>query len=443
MTQIAILGAGMAGLGAAYRLRQEGVSAVVYDKLGFPGGHATSFTHEEGFIFDDGPHVSFTKDERLQKMFAENVGGEYETLHAYVNNYWKGRWVKHPAQCNLHGLPEDLVVDVLRDFVHAQHTQEEAEIRNYEDWLLASYGRTFAENFPMVYTRKFHTTEARNMSTDWLGPRLYRPELEEVFRGAISSKTADVHYVSHFRYPTHNGFAAYLDPFIRDTDIRLGRKVVRIDPEGRAIHFDDGERAGYEHLVSSLPLPELLPLIDGAPDEVLEATSRLAATECVTVNVGIDREDISEAHWTYFYDPEISFTRLSFPHLFSPNTTPPGAGSVQAEVYFSPKYKPRDVSADECIDPVIRDLRACGYIRENDQILFSNARVIPYANVIFDLDRAPALEIVQGYLSDLGIPSSGRYGEWGYHWTDDAFKSGEGAAQTVLDSIYSGQGVIG
>ena len=443
MTRIAILGAGMAGLGAAYRLRQEGVSSVVYDKLDFPGGHATSFIHEEGFIFDDGPHISFSKDERFQELFAESVGGEYETLHAYVNNYWKGHWVKHPAQCNLHGLPEDLVVNVLRDFVHAQHTQDEAEIRNYEDWLLASYGKTFAENFPMVYTRKFHTTEARNLSTDWLGPRLYRPELDEVFRGAISPSTPDVHYISHFRYPTHNGFAGYLAGFTRETDIRLGHTVVRIDPEKREVHFSGGKTVAYDFLVSSLPLPELIPLIDGVPEEVVEATNRLAATECVTVNVGIDREDISEAHWTYFYDPEIFFTRLSFPHLFSPNNAPPGASSVQAEVYFSPKYKPRDVSAEECIEPVIRDLRACGYIREDDRILFKNARVIPYANVIFDLERAPALETVHGYLNEIGIPCSGRYGEWGYHWTDDAFKSGEGAAQTVLDGMYSGQGVAG
>src|SRR5690606_21368748 len=134
------------------------------------------------------------------ELLARSVGGEYETLCAYVNNYWKGHWVKHPAQCNLHGLPEDLVVDVLRDFIHAQHTQDEAQIRNYEDWLLASYGKTFAENFPMVFTRKCHTTEARSISPDWLGPRLYRPELEEVLRGAITPSTPDVHYVSDFRY---------------------------------------------------------------------------------------------------------------------------------------------------------------------------------------------------------------------------------------------------
>ncbi len=62
----------------------------------------------------------------------------------------------------------------------------ERPVNNYADWLLASFGRTFAESFPMQYTRKYHTTTAENMSTDWLGPRIYRPSLEEVLRGALS-----------------------------------------------------------------------------------------------------------------------------------------------------------------------------------------------------------------------------------------------------------------
>jgi protoporphyrinogen oxidase len=439
MTRVTILGAGMAGLGAAYRLRQEGVSSTVYDKLSYPGGHAASFVHEEGFIFDDGPHISFTKDERMQQLFAESVGGEYETLQAHVNNYWRGRWIKHPAQCNLHGLPEDLLVRVLVDFVNARHADGEPEIRNYADWLLASFGKTFAETFPMVYGLKFHTTTADNMSTDWLGPRLYRPELEEVFRGAVTPSTPDVHYITRFRYPRHNGFVGFLDGFIRETDVRLRREVVKIDPRDGVLRFADGETTPYDHLISSVPLPDLIPLIEGTPADVLDAVDRLAVTTCVIVNVGLDREDISAAHWTYFYDPDIFFTRLSFPHLFSPNNAPPGAGSIQAEVYYSSKYRPLDRSPEACIEPVIRDLRRCGLIRETDRILFRNARLIPYANVIFDLERASALETVHGYLDDIGIRYCGRYGEWGYQWTDDAFKSGESAAEKILGTVYGGQ----
>ena len=57
---------------------------------------------------------------------------------------------------------------------------------------------------------------------------------------------------------------------------------------------------------------------------------------------------------------------------------------------------------------------------------------MPYANVIFDHDRAPALEIVHGYLDEVGIAWAGRYGEWGYQWTDESFVSGERAVDRVL-----------
>jgi hypothetical protein len=85
------------------------------------------------------------------------------------------------------------------------------------------------------------------------------------------------------------------------------------------------------------------------------------------------------------------------------------------------------------IEPVIRDLRRCGVLRDGDQILFSSAMLVRYANIIFDLERAAALKIVHGYLDELGIAYCGRYGDWGYLWTDEAFKSGENAAQKVLD----------
>ena len=431
MSGTVILGAGMAGLGAAHRFRDAGIEPVIYDKNSFPGGHAATYHHGD-FIFDDGPHISFTKDKRLQELFAESVGGRYEVLHTRVNNHWRGFWIKHPAQCNLHGLPEDLVVAVIRDFVEAESLPPE-EIDNYAQWLVASFGKTFAETFPMRYGHKYHTTTADNMTTDWLGPRLYRPDLEEVIRGALSPETPDVHYVDHFRYPTHGGFVAFLERFLDGVRIELGHEVTAIDAGERRLTFADGSQALYGSLVSSLPLPEIVARIDGAPAEVTQAAGLLACTTSVVVNLGVDRDDLSGSHWTYFYDEDYSFTRLSFPHLLSPNNVPPGAGSIQAELYYSAKYRPLDRRPEACIEPVIRDLQRCGLLREDDRILHRNAALVPYANIIFDHDRAAALATVHAYLEELGIATCGRYGRWGYHWTDESFVSGEQAAQQILD----------
>ncbi len=433
MAQIAILGGGMAGFGAAYRLFNEGAKSVIFEKNPYHGGHTMSHRDDFGFVFDEGPHISFTKNERIQKLFAESIDQQYETIHAKVNNFWKGQyWIKHPAPCNLHGLPTDLVVEILRDLIHVQN-QPCGDINNYEDWLIATYGSTFAKTFPMEYGLKFHTTQAGNMSTDWVGPRLYQPKLEEVLQGALSPYSPDVHYVSNFRYPSKNGFVSYFNKFLDWSELKISHELSKLDPKAHQLHFTNGTIVHYDHLISSLPLPELISRIVGVPDEVVEATKQLACTKCVTVNVGVNRRDISEAHWSYFYDHDIFFTRVSFPHMQSPHNAPPGQGSIQAEVYFSDKYRPLDRKPEDCIQPVIDDLLRCGLLSEDDEIVSSHARLLPYANVIFDLDRADALSRVHGYLDEIKVAYCGRYGHWGYHWTDEAFISGENAAQRILE----------
>jgi protoporphyrinogen oxidase len=218
-------------------------------------------------------------------------------------------------------------------------------------------------------------------------------------------------------------------------NLKLNHELISLDPRARQLIFSNGSLANYDALISSVPIPDLIRMIRGTPKDVIEASGRLACSSCVLVNIGLDRADISKAHATYFYDEDICFTRLSFPHMLSVWNAPPGKGSIQAEVYFSNKYKPMSGSPEDWINPVIKDLNRCGYLRENDRVLFCNAVLVPYANVIFDLDRSVALEVVHGYLDDLNITYCGRYGEWKYLWTDEAFKSGENAAEKVINKM--------
>jgi protoporphyrinogen oxidase len=433
---IVVLGTGMAGFGAAWRLHQEGIAPVMYDKNLYYGGHTMSFRYDSGFLFDMGPHISFTKDTRIQDLLAESVGGRYETLQINLNNYWRGYWPIHPVQLHMHGLPEDVIIKAISDFVE-ERSAPERPIRNYEDWLYASFGNTFAESFPMQYTRKYHTTTAANMSTDWLGPRIYRPSLEEVLRGVLSASAPQVHYITHFRYPYEGGFRLYLNKFVPLGNIKLEHELISIDPRARLLTFSNGLITQYHSLVSSVPLPDLISMIQGAPADVVEASRKLACSTCVLVNIGINRAHISNAHMTYFYDEDICFTRLSFPHMLSARNAPPGTGNIQAEVYFSEKYKPLTGKAEDWIDPVIRDLKKVGLVREEDEILCRQAMLLRYANIIFDLERKDALSTVHAYLDGIGIAYCGRYGDWGYMWTDESFISGERAAEKALSAVVS------
>jgi protoporphyrinogen oxidase len=222
-------------------------------------------------------------------------------------------------------------------------------------------------------------------------------------------------------------------------NLKLNHELVAIDPRMRQLRFSNGVVSGYDALVSSVPLPELIRMMQGVPQDVRNAAERLACSTCVLVNVGVDRTDLSKSQLTYIYDDDVCFTRLSFPHMFSENNTPKGTGSIQAEVYFSDKYKPMTGTPEDWIEPVIRDLRRINLIREEDKVVHSHARLLKYANIIFDLQRADALKLVHGYLDDVGIAYCGRYGDWGYMWTDESFKSGEQAAEKVLAAVKVGQ----
>lgn len=426
----AILGGGMAGFGAANQLSEHGIKPRLYDQRDRPGGLTSSFG-SDGFIFDEGVHISFSKSDRVKRIFEESTQGRFETGNVYCNNYWQGYWMKHPAQVNLHGLPPQLIVDCIKDFVEASRN-ENPVINNYHDWLLAAYGPTFANTFPMVYTRKYHTTVAANMSTDWLGPRLYRPSLEEVLRGALEHEPLDVFYVDEFRYPSEGGFEGFMRGMFGKADVHNGHKVTRIDMTSRSLQFANGKTASFEKLISSIPLPALIPLIANTPADVLEAAAKLACSQAVVVNIGINRELVTKPQWSYFYDEDIPFARVSYRANLAPASCPPGCGALQAEIYFSDKYRPFTGSPDDWIEPTIDSLIKCGIVADRSEIIHKSAIWIPYGNVIFDLDRKAALDTVHGYLDDIGIGYCGRFGMWGYIWTDAAFLSGEKAARRAL-----------
>ncbi len=430
MTGTIILGSGMAAWGATDRLLAEGITPRLFDKNPFPGGHTATFENN-GFLFDDGPHISFTSVERMQQVFSDAVDGQYEILRADVDNWYQGHWVVHPAIANLHGLPTELVARIIEDFVDVSAKPTPDHFANYYEWLLTAYGQTFADNFPSAYGRKYHTVDPTLMNTSWLGPRLYRADLGEILRGALAPSPGKQHYVDTFRYPKRNGFAEYLKAFHAGTELHLGHEAVAIDPEQSTVRFGNGTIERYDCLISTVPLPELIKMLPAPPD-VVDAAGRLSCSQCVVVNFGIDRDDLSPCHWRYVYDEDIRSVRMSFPHMFSSSTVPPGHGAVQVEVYYSDKYKPLDHRPEEEIEPVRRQLIAMGILREDDTYLVEEARYIPYANVIFDLDAGPCTEIVHGYLADIGIEYCGRYGDWAYIWTDESYMSGERAVERSL-----------
>jgi protoporphyrinogen oxidase len=430
MATVSILGGGLAGMSAAQRCRQRGSPAIVYEKNSHLGGHASSMSRD-GFVFDEGPHVSFTKNEAVKTLFAEAVGGAYRDFPSIVNNYWKGHWIKHPAQVNLHGLPPDLVSRCLVDYVQAYFAPE-ATPADYGEWLYAQFGKTFSDEFPYRYTRKYWTVEPSQMATDWIGPRMYKPKLDEVFRGALGPVEQNLHYITQFRYPSRGGFGSYVRAVDSDADVRLSHSLELIDTSRKRLSFGNGRVEDYDRLISSLPLPELIRRIKDCPAEVKAAADKLVCTSVALVDVGVERsEGFPEGHWLYFYDEDICFSRASYPHLLSSNNVPAGCGSIQVEIYHTRFKGP---PSEDLLSLAIEDMRKVGMLRSDDRIKVAQHRNVPYGNVLFDLNRTTALAVVNGYLKEIGIICCGRYGLWGYHWTDESIVSGWEAADFALGS---------
>lgn len=427
---VAIIGSGVAGLAALDVLVEAGADVHAFEASEEWGGHTRSIV-TDGFTFDEGPHVSFTKDERVRELFARGAGDVVE-LDAIISNRYRDHWIEHPAQCHLHGLDADLVAQCIVDL--AEERAQPRAVETYADWCRSSFGNTFAETFPFVYTRKYWTVEAEDMGIDWVGERVYPPSLDDVVRGALApDHDGRFHYLSTVRYPARGGFQSFLDAFARPEHVETGKRVTTVDPWDRRLTFADETEAGYDSLISTMPLPELIAAIDATrvPSEVHEAAEALLCSSVVLVDIAVNRADLSAFHWFYSYDEDVSFSRAAFPHKFAAANAPAGKGSIQVEVYHS-RHRPLPCSREALPDRVVDELIAMGVLRSRDEVLWARHRDVRYANVVFDHARQPALDTLLPWVADLGIVLAGRYGEWAYLWTDGAARSGWAAAASVL-----------
>ena len=418
MGTTAIIGSGIAGISAGYHLNKKGDSVVIYEKDNDWGGLCGNFTIN-GFRFDRFVHFTFTDDPYIKGIF-EKSSPLYD--HPSVSsNYYKGYWLKHPAQNNLAPLPTDEKVKIINDFVN--RTQKNIEyIKDYSEWLRVQYGNYFAENFPFKYTRKYWGLDAKDLETKWVGNRMHSPDLTEVLKGAFETSEDNFYYTKYMRYPKKGGFRSILNDCRKGLDIRFNKEVVRIDTKNKTIYFKDETSAKYERLISSLPLPEIVDMLDGCPQDVKHAGHSLHNTCGYMVSLGFRRPDVAKHLWFYIYDEDILASRVYSPSMKSTDNVPEGCSSLQAEIFFDCKADIPD--KETVLKNTIEKLVGMGLFTE-DEIVVKDIRFEKYANVTFDKDIYKNRQIVLDYLAKVGIESIGRFGKWDYLWTHQAFESGK------------------
>ncbi len=198
----------------------------------------------------------------------------------------------------------------------------------------------------MQYTRKYHLTTAENMSTDWLGPRIYRPSLEEVLRGRHLTGGAETSTTSRIS-GIRRGAASppTCSKFLPLGELKLQHELVDARSTGPG---DSRSRNGIGDRIRRawcppVPLPELVPMIAGAPAHVIAAaaTARLfdlRAGQCRRRSSG----SVRGAHVILLRRGHLLHAPELPAHAVAGTTCLQGAGSIQAEVYFSSKYRPLD-----------------------------------------------------------------------------------------------------
>ena len=251
------------------------------------------------------------------------------------------------------------------------------------------------------------------------------------------------------KYPKKGGFRSILNNCRAGLDIRFNKEVVHIDATQKRVDFKDGTSSEYKRLISSLPLPEIVKMLDNVPQEVRIAAENLMHTSGYMVSLGFNKPDIAKHLWFYIYDEDILPARVYSPSLKSPDNVPEGCSSLQAEIFFansmaqqasaiSPAPCGRGLGGgvitmppEEILEKTIESLILMGIFKEEDLIV-KDIRFEKYANVIFDKNIYKNRALVLDYLKTKEIESIGRFGKWEYMWTHQAFADGRSVSLARL-----------
>ncbi len=422
-----VIGAGVAGLSAYYHLKKGGNDVLAVEKDGTFGGLCNSFCID-GFVFDTFAHISFDNDPYTYSMFEGTT--DHWTHDSEALNYCDGNWVRNPVQNNLVGLPVDERIKILGSYIGRPQSDD---VHTYAEWLNSHFGTYFASKYPGRYTRKYWTVDANKLEYKWIEGRMTTPDLNVMLRSAMEANNEITHYSKEARYPKNGGFKEFLRPLAKNTKILYNADVTQIDVVAKRIVMSDDSVLDYDGIISTIPLPELIGVIKGVPEEIIECARRLDHTSAAMISLGFARPNVCPRLWFYIYDEDIYPSRIYSPDWKSINNVPEGCSAIQAEVDFS-KYKPLTSNLEELKEEVINQLLGLNLFDRSD-IIVSDIRYKEYVNVMFTPQIYEVRNKIHGYLDDIGIIYAGRWGMWDYLWVGQSFRSGRDAAMKMADRI--------
>jgi len=444
-THPVILGAGPAGLTAAYEFTKWGVVPVVIEKQSIVGGLSSTRTYK-GYHFDTGGHRFFTKAEAVSRMWKEILGADFLRRPRMSRIYYAGKFFAYPLKPlnALLGLGIWQSILVLSSYLRWRAIPYRPE-DTFEQWVTNRFGKRLFEIFFKSYTEKVWGLSCSELKAEWAVQRIKDLSLKTAILSMFCKPRTPIKtLIEEFDYPRLGpGMmwnAVKLAVERARGEVRTGSDVAAITRIGPRVDgvviVRDGVREVISgtHFISSIPVTEAVKKMDPpAPAEVLAAADALTYRDFLTVVLIVKRADVFPDNWIYVHDPAVRVGRIQNFKNWSPDMVPDAGKTSLGLEYFCLEGDAVWTTPDrELIEQATRELCAIG-LAQAHEIEDGCVVRVPKAYPVYTSDYAQHLAVVRRFVDSLeNFQTIGRNGLHRYDNQDHAMLTGALAARNVV-----------
>lgn len=443
--RVVIIGAGPAGLTAAYDLAKRNISPIVLEQRDKVGGLARTENYK-GYFFDMGGHRFFTKSELVRKMWVEILADDFLLRPRLSRIYYDKKFFNYPIQLlnALVGLGIWEGIRILFSFVKWQVFPYRPE-DSFEQWVTNRFGKRLFEIFFKTYTEKIWGVSTSELRAEFAAQRIKDLSLKTaVLSMFVNPKNKIKSLIEEFHYPRY-GPGMLWEEVRRKIEshggsVRLNNAVIKINRSGHRIDsvVISGNGHGQEivsgtDFISSMPVTEFVKRLDPVPEPVLSAAGKLTYRDFLTVCLIVNEPNLFADNWIYVHAPEVQVGRIQNFKNWSPDMVPdPSKTSLGLEYFCSEGDELWSMSDSELVELGKREVELIGLTRSaavEDGCVFRATKAYP----IYDSGYRDYLGIVRNFVNELeNFQTIGRNGLHRYDNQDHAMMTGILAVRNLV-----------
>lgn len=428
--RVGILGGGISGIALAAHLDED---VEVLERAERIGGLCGTIV-EEGFTFDAaGPHIMFSKNREVLALMIDVLDGNVHQNRRENRIWFRGRHVKYPFENDLASLPKEDNFECILGYLANPRANDTP--RNLAEWSYVTFGAGISEKYFIPYNAKIWNHDPTQIGLEFVA-RIPKPPMEDVLRSAIGIPTEGYLHQLYYSYPDTGGFEAIVRGFARRVrgPIRTSWPVTSVErvADGWVVTSASGEQRGYEVLVSTIPLHELLNVWPGAPAEARASAARLRYNSLVNVLIGCDSDPGHPYTALYVPDPALLFHRLSFPKAFGERCVPPGGSSIMAEITANEGDGVWELPDEAVMDRVLDEVERIGFL-DRGSVVYRRVVRFRYGYPVYDLDYRTNVTAMRESIAATGLRLLGRFAQFDYINSDVCVERALAMARELRD----------